>query len=141
MLKLSQITVCLALAWMAAARGGPLKVESGELEGAAPEGSVQAFKGIPYAAPPVGGLRWQEPQPVARWSGVRRASAFGSRCMQGAVFQDMIFRDPGVSEDCLYLNVWTPAAGKPARLPVMVWIYGGGFAAGAASDPGRMAEN
>jgi para-nitrobenzyl esterase len=111
-----------------------VKVESGHLEGVAEEGTIRAFKGIPYAAAPVGDKRWKEPQPPVKWTGVRQASAFGSRCMQGSVFSDMIFRDPGASEDCLYLNVWAPAGAK-SPLPVMVWIYGGGFAAGAASEP------
>lgn len=108
----------------------------GALEGVvSPDGKVVSFKGIPYAAPPVGTLRWKPPQPVAHWSGVREAAEFGSRCMQGNIYGDMIFRDPGPSEDCLYLNVWAPAKHEGARLPVMVWIYGGGFAAGASSEP------
>src|SRR6185312_16217623 len=99
------------------------------------DGKVRAFEGIPFAAPPVGKLRWQAPQPVAAWDGVKKATAFGSRCMQAPIYSDMIFRDPGPSEDCLYVNVWTPAQSADAKLPVMVWIYGGGFAAGAASEP------
>jgi para-nitrobenzyl esterase len=93
------------------------------------------FKGIPYAAPPVGPLRWQPPQPVAKWTDVRQATAFGAQCMQRRQFADMVFRASGVSEDCLFLNVWTPAKSGSERLPVLVYFYGGGFTAGDGSEP------
>jgi para-nitrobenzyl esterase len=129
---------CSAIAVRAASQP-KVTIDSGTIKGKS-HGNVSAFLGIPYAAPPVGDLRWKPPMPVAAWSGTRDATEFGSRCMQGAVFSDMIFRDPGISEDCLYLNVWS-AAKHGAKLPVMVWIYGGGFVAGASSEPRQDGSN
>jgi len=117
-----------------------VKIDAGKIKGKS-DGSVRSFLGIPYAAPPVGQLRWKPPAAVAKWKGVRGATTFGERCMQGAVFSDMVFRDPGISEDCLYLNVWTPAKDSSAKLPVMVWIYGGGFVGGASSEPRQDGSN
>ena len=108
-------------------------VDSGTVQGKE-EGSVRKFLGIPYAAPPVGDLRWKAPLPVAKWTGIRPATGFGSHCMQPHLYADMIFRDPGGSEDCLTLNVWTPAAAAKKKLPVMVWVYGGGFITGGTSE-------
>lgn len=96
---------------------------------------VRIFRGIPFAQPPTGELRWREPQPLQNWRGVRQATDFGPRCMQAPIFDDMRFRSNGVSEDCLYLNVWTPAKSKRERLPVLVYFYGGGFVSGDSSEP------
>jgi len=97
--------------------------------------AVRMFKGIPYAQPPTGELRWKAPQPARSWSGVRPGDSFGPRCMQRPVFSDMVFRSNGVSEDCLYLNVWTKARSDKERLPVLVYFFGGGFVAGDGSEP------
>jgi para-nitrobenzyl esterase len=102
---------------------------------------VRTFKGIPFAAPPVGALRWKAPQPAASWTGVRKSVDYGPRCMQGNIYSDMRFGDAGPTEDCLYLNMWMSEAAYDGRepgqikLPVMVWIFGGGFQAGSTSEP------
>ncbi|MGI4741001.1 MAG: carboxylesterase/lipase family protein [Janthinobacterium lividum] len=109
-------------------------VASGTLQGATTAG-IHAFKGVPYAAPPVGNLRWQAPQPAPTWKDARQATQFGPRAMQLPLFGDMNFRSNGVSEDCLYLNVWTGAKSAQERRPVLVYFYGGGLVAGDGSEP------
>jgi para-nitrobenzyl esterase len=103
-------------------------VEGGALRGAVRDG-VTAYLGIPYAAPPVGTLRWREPQAAAKWQGVRAADKFGNDCVQHRQY------DQPQSEDCLFLNVWTPSDAAGRRLPVMFWIYGGGLSYGSAAWP------
>src|SRR5262245_27389143 len=133
-----------ALALMTGLRAAfpePLKTDAGLLSGtsaAAP--GVRVFKGIPFAAPPVGELRWRAPQPVAKWTGVRSADTFGNVCVQpkgvGRLNVSVDLPDsPAASEDCLYLNVWTAAQSASERRPVMVWIFGGAYAEGAGSSP------
>jgi para-nitrobenzyl esterase len=95
---------------------------------------VQRYLGIPFAQPPVGALRWKAPQPVQPWSGVRDATKFGPSPVQAVVFPDIVFRSGGMSEDCLYLNVWTPARRGSTGLPVLLYFYGGGFVAGDGSE-------
>lgn len=131
LLSACAIVACPAL--ISAAISDPIRIESGLISGSTnTENGVRAFIGIPYAAPPLGDLRWRPPQPPALWDGVRKAEQFGAVCMQtrgrGA-------SGPAPSEDCLYLNVWTAAQSRSDRRPVIVWSYGGGFYLGSGSQP------
>jgi para-nitrobenzyl esterase len=129
----------LAIGLATAARADSLTVKTalGKVHGKTiNDGKVKAFMGLPYAAPPVGELRWKAPEPAAKWKGERDATKYGNHCAQGHVFDDMIFQDGGDSEDCLYLNVYAPADAKDkSKLPVMFWIHGGGYSGGASSEP------
>jgi para-nitrobenzyl esterase len=114
-----------------------LSIESGALAIPEPDASgVRVYKGIPYAAPPIGPLRWRPPEPVAPWTGVRPTADFGAHSVQGVVWDDIDLAGAATAEDCLTLNIWTPAApGTSARLPTMVWIHGGGFVVGSGAEP------
>jgi para-nitrobenzyl esterase len=114
-----------------------LSIDSGALAIPEPDaGGVRAYKGVPYAAPPLGSLRWRAPQPVAAWTGIRPTHTFGPSSLQGVVWDDIDPNGADGSEDCLYLNIWTPAVpGDGARLPTMVWIHGGGFVVGSSAEP------
>jgi para-nitrobenzyl esterase len=110
------------------------KVTGGELQGVVVDG-ISSFKGIPFAAPPVGEFRWKAPQPVIPWTGIRKADTFAPGCMQDTGMAKMMGAPEKVSEDCLYLNVWTAAKSADEKLPVMIWIYGGAFSGGMTGIP------
>ena len=134
MFKFSIVAVAAVfIAAAGAAAAAPVMTDAGQLEGVR-EGQLTVYKGAPFAAPPVGELRWRPPAPVQPWSGVRKADAFAPACMQTGVSMPGE-TPPKVSEDCLYLNIWTPAAARGARLPGMVFFPGGGFTNGSAAMP------
>jgi para-nitrobenzyl esterase len=125
-----------------AAISDPVKTADGRISGVTLSSGVRVFKGIPFAAPPVGPLRWKEPQPVEAWKDVRKADTFGNVCVQPSAPKRVpnnvavdLPDSPKPSEDCLYLNVWTSANKASAREPVMFWIYGGAYTEGAGSSP------
>jgi para-nitrobenzyl esterase len=136
----------MAMGWLlagvmvasAVAQSGPVvETRLGKAQGKLLDaGKVKAFLGLPYAAPPVGALRWKAPAAAVAWKGVRDATRFGARCPQWPIWKDYIFDDSGPSENCLFLNVYAPVTAKAdGKLPVMVWIHGGGYAAGSGSEP------
>lgn len=132
--------LALTLALASSLPAAPLvTTDKGSIQGLlSADGKSHAFLGIPYAAPPVGELRWKAPQEAAAWTGVLKAEQFGKHPMQHKVWDDITFRDPEMSEDCLTLNVWAPLGAK--RAPVMVWIHGGGLGVGGSSEPRQDGE-
>ena len=140
------VCAAFALAFLAGcspAEAPVLNVEGGQIQGVASSvKGVYIYKGVPFAAPPVGDLRWKEPQPVVPWEGVRQADTFGPGAWQAPHdssnpwTSEFYWEDPEFSEDCLYLNVWTPAPGKAgAKLPVAMWIHGGAYTGGWGYEP------
>lgn len=137
-LRRALAALCLILAALPLRAAAPSVHTSDGVVSGLQAGHIQAFLGVPYAAPPVGANRWRAPQPAAHWSGIRTATGFAPSCWQaltpggfGPWTHEYLISAP-VSEDCLYLNIWTPAAGA-GRRPVLVWIYGGGFGSGSGS--------
>lgn len=134
--RIFSIASCLILAvfslagWLNAQE--IVTVQTGKIQGVPGQGLI-AFKGIPFAAPPVGNLRWEPPQPPAKWKGIRSAANYANDCMQLPFPSDAAPLGTPPAEDCLYLNVWTPSPRAAAPMPVMVWIYGGGFVNGGSS--------
>ena len=127
------LAVCVALSAFAQPSAPIIKTQNGQVQGVVGR-QVFIFKGIPFAAPPVGDLRWREPQPAPPWQGTRKAESFGNACIQAPGLSAANGGDSGpLSEDCLYLNIWTPKLDPAAKLPVMVWIHGGAYIFGAGS--------
>src|SRR5271168_2342293 len=121
--------------------GTSVRIDGGEIVGKFQlDTAVRAFLGVPFAAPPVGELRWKPPQPAMPWQAPRAATSYAAQCMQPtrsktSVYYEYAGGDQPTSEDCLYLNVWAPSDTGDGKLPVMVWIYGGGFQQGSAANP------
>jgi para-nitrobenzyl esterase len=134
-LKTFQLGLLLAaaLGFGTGAAAQPVAIDGGSLQGVVADG-VRVYKGIPFAAPPVGPLRWRAPQPASGWSGIRAADKFSVACPQLGAYPPESAPEP-TGEDCLYLNIWTPAEPTAMPLPVMVWIYGGALKNGSAATP------
>ena len=132
-IKVGLLAMASLATTLARAQNTPVRLDSGMIQGST-QGTVESFKGVPFAAPPVGDLRWRAPQPVKPWTVTRKASEYASDCMQVPFPSDAAPLGTAPAEDCLYVNVWRPA-GTPAnaRLPIMFWIYGGGFVNGGSS--------
>ena len=140
-LKNPRFWICIAIVFCSLNLSAQLSVvntENGQVSGYK-SGDINIFKGIPFAAPPVGELRWKAPAPVINWTGVLKCDKFSASPMQRKPVPFMIWTEEfitppeNLSEDCLYLNVWTPAKSAKDKLPVFVWIYGGGFSSGSAA--------
>ena len=135
-MNLLRIACCMALPHLllgqSAADHPRATIANGVVEGVCHSG-ISVFQGIPFARPPVGELRWREPQPAENWTGTRKADHFAPNPMQHPA-GDMVFRSHGMAEDCLYLNIWTPAKSMAEKLPVLVYFYGGGFICGDGSE-------
>ena len=148
---LLSLSAALVLGGLAAVTGAPatsrpesagqptraIRTEAGEVRGLS-DGDVAVFRGVPYAAPPVGDLRWRPPRRPLPWRGVRECASYGASCPQGSTPVARLAASQ--SEDCLYLNVWSPELSPSTRLPVMVWIHGGGFISGSGALPGPEAR-
>jgi para-nitrobenzyl esterase len=128
---ITTVILCIGIANVTIA--APVRVEGGLIEGTTSK-NLTVYRGIPFAAPPVGELRWRAPQPVIPWQGIRKTDQFSPECMQAGAYPPDAPAEPQ-SEDCLYLNIWEPVTADKTRLPVMVWIYGGGLTNGAGSIP------
>src|SRR5579863_10276243 len=132
LLPLAVAATLVIAASISASAAVRVRVDGGEIKGAVQNG-VLAFKGVPFAAPPVGSLRWRPPQPVKPWTGIKTATKYGHDCMQKRFLDDAAPLRTVPSEDCLVVNVWRPVETGHKKLPVMVWIYGGGFVNGGSS--------
>lgn len=140
---LSRLFASLLLASTAPAMAAPVTVDGGMVEGKTLASGVEGWFGVPFAAPPLRDLRWRAPQPVAPWQGTYHADRFAPMCLQSLRSRTMnhYFGNEAISEDCLYLNVWAPQGSAGKKLPVVVWIYGGGFNVGSANMANYGGEN
>ena len=136
------VLTCFCMSSIAYAQQNIIQIEGGKISGALnDDGTVESFKGIPFSAPPVGDLRWRAPQPVQPWDGVLACTKFSASPMQAKPVpfsmwsEEFLIPAEPISEDCLYLNVWTGNKNKKTKQPVLVWIYGGGFGSGGSACP------